>query len=373
MPYGGATAMTVVGSSVSGEPNSAHIDPGLAVSAATRIGGPVRSRSGAATLRRPGLVEHAVRDGIVSAMSVSVGELSVSDESRTNVVSRIDVAGVPRAYAKQPGWAARVDGDDPVGAERRALELLSGSGLVPRLLAGGGKDLLWTAPVCGGRPVHRLIGATRRADFLMLAHSWGAALAQLHRTPTRFGQLPVAARPWILEPQRVPEHLTRCRIPAAERALAELWRSPTVLAALDRVRAEWVDSHWTHLDMTTANVLGAKIGRNGWQVWFVDLESAGIGDPSWDLATAYDSLLFHKTSLGTRLAPALRAMLDGYRSGDGPGQLSRSLLVARAALTGVQAAAAAGRRAIAATRGPISYRARGLTPSGGETTTARSA
>jgi aminoglycoside phosphotransferase (APT) family kinase protein len=205
--------------------------------------------------------------------------------------------------------------------------------------------------------MHSILGSTRRAELLTLARTWGTALARLHRLPTRFGRPPAARLPWILEPYRLPAHLAASGSPRLRRALNELYGNRTVLAALGEVRAGWTASHWTHGDLTTANVLASRAdragragragradradraGRHDWQVWFVDLESAGIGDPSWDLATAYDSLLLQRAALGSAMAPALRALLDGYRTAGGPAQLTRPVLLARASLTAVQLAA----------------------------------
>src|SRR5438046_2097747 len=100
-------------------------------------------------MRRPnpmlsasGLVKQAVSAGVVNPAAVLAGGLSVLDESRTNHVHVLQVHGVPLAYAKQRGWAATVDGDDPVAAERRALTVLGGSGLVPPLLPIEGADVV---------------------------------------------------------------------------------------------------------------------------------------------------------------------------------------------------------------------------------------
>jgi aminoglycoside phosphotransferase (APT) family kinase protein len=251
------------------------------------------------------------------------------------------------AYAKQAGWAALADSDDPVGCERRALSILSASGLVPELIGPTAADVVWTRALQPCTGLTDVIRCGRPAQLLLVLRAWGAALAGLHRLPASFGDPPAAPKPWILDPWFVPEHLRVAR-GAGNRVvvvLGELQRNSTVRGALAAVRAGWASTCWTHGDATTSNGVARAVDRHHWRVWLLDLESAGLGDPSWDLATAYDSLLVHRASLGQSMRPAVRALLDGYRCGDGPGRLSRELLIARAALTCVQLAASSTRLA----------------------------
>ena len=69
-------------------------------------------------------VEHnaaAIARGLVSSGELLTGRVSVTDQSRSNVVRRIDLDGRPVAFVKSRGAAATLDGDDPIGAEVRGV------------------------------------------------------------------------------------------------------------------------------------------------------------------------------------------------------------------------------------------------------------
>jgi hypothetical protein len=288
----------------------------------------------------PGLVRQALRAGVVNPAMVLDGGLSMLDESRTNHVHVLQVAGTPVAYAKQRGWAATVDGDDPVAAERRALTLLGHSGLVPPMLPIDAPDVVWTESLHPCTVLYQLLADAPRGKIITAVRAWGQAMATLHRWSTRFGPAPVSATPWILDLDHRPAHLAEAA-PDSEVAtvLAELRGNPGIRSALDSVAESWSARHWIHGDANTANAVARAVGPYQWRVWFVDLETAGLGSPSWDLATAYDSLEFHGLTRGVEMRPVLGALLDGYRSAAGPARLTRGVLIARAALTAVQVAA----------------------------------
>jgi hypothetical protein len=299
------------------------------------------------------LVEQAVNAGVIDAAAVLDGGLSMLDESRTNHVHVLQLDGTPVAYAKQRGWASRVDGDDPVAVERRALTLLARSGLVPPMLPIDAPDVLWTESLHPCTVLYQLLSGAPRAKVITAVHAWGQAMASLHRWSTRFGSPPVSRVPWIFNPTHVPAHLADVRADSdVAMVLAELRGNPGIRSAMDTVAESWTAKQWIHGDANTANAVARPVGPYQWRVWFVELETAGLGCPSWDLATAYDSLEFHGLSRGTDMRPALGALLDGYRSGSGPARLTRAMLTARAALTAVQVAAAADSSAPNCTRSP---------------------
>ena len=96
----------------------------------------------------PGLFAAAIARGLVSSGEVLTGRVSVTDQSRSNVVRRIDLDGRPVAFVKSRGAAATLDGDDPIGAEVRVLTALAGVAVVPPLIGGPHTDL-WTGAVDG--------------------------------------------------------------------------------------------------------------------------------------------------------------------------------------------------------------------------------
>jgi hypothetical protein len=69
-----------------------------------------------------------------------------------------------------------------------------------------------------------------------------------------------------------------------------------------------------------------------------------MGDPRWDLVSAYESLGWNARHRRLASRPILRALCTGYRAEHGPARLDRDALVSRAALTAYQAATAPGFR-----------------------------
>jgi Ser/Thr protein kinase RdoA (MazF antagonist) len=198
----------------------------------------------------------------------------------------------------------------------------------------------WTQALHPCAVLDELIDSVPRAKLITAVRAWGQAMATLHRWSTRFGTVPLAAKPWILTPDATPGHLAEV-VPGSDLAavLAELRSNPAIRSALSTADQSWTARHWIHGDANTANAVARAVGPYQWRVWFVDLESAGLGSPSWDLATAYDSLECHGLTHRLDVRPSLGALLDGYRSAAGPARLTRAILVARAALTAVQVAA----------------------------------
>ncbi|HEY2043757.1 MAG TPA: phosphotransferase [Jatrophihabitans sp.] len=332
--------------------------------------------------RLPGLVRQAVEAGVLNAATALNGGISVHDESRTHPVHRLDIDGTPVAYAKSRGWAAATDGDDSLAAERRALTLLRRSGLVPMELVpmelvpmelvpmelaptqpeSHYVDVLWTQALQPCEPIYRVISSSSPARVITAVRAWGQALARLHRSPAEPDVTPTAALPWVLAAGDGPAHL-RAMVPrsAALTVWAMLREDRAVRAALQGAHEAWSATHWTHGDATSANCLARVTKPYQWRIWFVDLETAGLGDPGWDLATAYESLEFHAISRRIDVRPVLTSLLSGYRDAGGPARLTRNLLVARAALTAVQVASSARTASAQQTVGPFLRRVAALT------------
>lgn len=294
-------------------------------------------------LSEKALLAQARRAGVVPSHQRFAHRLSTMDRSRSNSVCAIQMDGRAVVYAKQAGAAARADGDDPISAERRCLDLLRSTGLVPRRLDTGHPDVLWTAALAGSGDLPQLLESS---DAEGLARSWGRSLAALHRTePT--SAVPLAPVPWILRSDVPPPHLAvpddlavprpAERSPVA-RVLAALRHDPPTVDALGRAARTWSRSHWIHGDTTLANTVARRRDEVRWRVWFVDVEGAGLGDPRWDLATAYGSVEYHALRTGTDPRRGLAGLLAGYRDAGGPARLDPDFLAARAALTAVQVA-----------------------------------
>ena len=292
----------------------------------------------------PGLFARAVSLGLVSEDDVLSGRVSVTDQSRSNVVRRIDLDGAPVAFVKRRGAAAELDGDDPITAEARALAALAGVRVVPALVAGSASgvgpvsgDEVWTVPV-DGIPLYAVHGT--HEHVLAVARSWGEALAVLHQSVDAdtlaakgFPRLPV---PWVFDPDRLPTSMGRPPEGSALAAVLDMARSAPVRALAASVLADWSPAEPVHGDLSAANVLVAE-GAGGPTVRFIDVEGAGLGPAAWDLACALDTLGDLTRQWGH--ADVVPAFVAGYRAAGGPGRVVPAHLALRALVTGWQASA----------------------------------
>ncbi|MGN6414261.1 phosphotransferase family protein [Flexivirga sp.] len=250
----------------------------------------------------PEILSLAVRAGMVAGRDVISGVTGAVPVTRTNGVHCVQRSGRPLAYAKQPGVASRLDGDDVVAAERSALTRLRHLGLTPPLIPQGGPAVVWTAAVRG---TDLTTLSLDQQSALRLSHALGAALVALHRAPVD-PDVPTARAPWPLLDAPLASMTTHPAGPDRDAVLAT-WREPVVRAALAPLRDSWARAaRWTHGDLSASNVFVDGDSR----ITFVDWESAGRGDPCWDLVSLEQSL----TSIGLPLHRFRRA----YAAGGGP-------------------------------------------------------
>jgi hypothetical protein len=176
------------------------------------------------------------------------------------------------------------------------------------LLAGGAGDV-WTGAVRGTR-IAKLTGTM--ADLAESCQAWGGALATLHRTPIAVGtQPPVAPRPWVLDPDRLPGAMRQAPVGSARALVLRTLRGDRGLRrTVDRVADRWSADHWTHGDLTADRVLVQHSPEV--RVRFVDLRCGGLGDPAWDLAGAVETIAELTSGPRTPWGAASRACLSDY-------------------------------------------------------------
>lgn len=297
----------------------------------------------------PGLFLDAIARGLVSSREVLCGRVSVTDQSRSNVVRRIELDGRPVAFVKSAGAAATLDGDDPIGSERRVLTALRGVAVVPTLIGEPGPlpgevtgrraraRALWTG-VVDGIPLYAVHGTS--AHLLAVAQAWGASVAGLHRAveaPTLAAQgVAAVAAPWVLRPDRLPASMGEPPSGSSLAALLDEARSAPMRAIAAQVAAGWAPEALLHGDLGAANVIVAEV-EGGPLARFVDLEGAGLGPVDWDLACALDTLGGLVRQWGCpEIVPAFVA---GYRAGGGRGSIDPGHLAVRALVSGWQSVA----------------------------------
>jgi hypothetical protein len=71
------------------------------------------------------------------------------------------------------------------------------------------------------------------------------------------------------------------------------------------------------------------------QVSFLDLESGGLGDPAWDLASAVDTITWLSPRWHVVAQPLVYYLILGYRRAGGPGRLYPAIQAVRALATAV--------------------------------------
>ena len=253
--------------------------------------------------------------GVLDTREVLDGEVAVFPQSRSNVVHRIERRGVPLAFVKQRGVASFLDGDDAVANERAALSAVAGLTCVPGVLPVDDPDAVWLEAVPGESLGEIPLGG---AGFDAACRALAESLVQLHTYPVPTDlSLPRAPQPWALLPDDLPASMRGSTRGSACAAVLDVARTPEVRAALDQAASGWTKSAWIHGDVSPGNII-IHAGR----AVLVDWESAGLGDPAWDLATAVITL--------RGLGSTAEDFLTEYWRLGGPARLEDALLTARA-------------------------------------------
>jgi Ser/Thr protein kinase RdoA (MazF antagonist) len=299
---------------------------------------------------------------MVEASDALGGRVSVVDLSRSNLVSLVVVDGRPVAVVKRGRVA--VDDVEPFAAEVAAYRWLRASPatavLAPRLLSELSDDgAVVLEPVPGAVSLHEALAASPGAAAALPAEL-GGMLGVLHAAPSPPAAL-VARRPWVLG------------VPAG-RAPAMFDGHAAVAGALDRIRSHralaatiaLLDSAWTARTAIHGDVKFDNVLVGGGQLWLVDWELAGRGEPVWDLAGVIDGLLVPILVAGgpgpTLDAPTVATIgspaVAAHRQAAGPARSPSpawlaTAVVARLAQTAVQLAAMGEDDAGAAEAAPV--------------------
>jgi aminoglycoside phosphotransferase (APT) family kinase protein len=182
------------------------------------------------------------------------------------------------------------------------------------------------------------------AELAQICQTWGATLAVLHTTATHGPSAPLAARPWMINPERRPAAMRPGSMSKASMrsVLADLGHAAVLRAyessyelraAVREVDERWTELHWIHGNLTATNVLVQH--QPALRVSFIDPYGVGLGDPAWDLAAAVDMIIWLAPCWGA--TPQLLAdyLILGYRRAGGPGHLYPAIQAVRALATAV--------------------------------------
>lgn len=259
----------------------------------------------ASTPESTDLLDSAQAAGLVAAREVAAGAVDVRGAA-------VLLHGRAIAYATLSETAER---------ELTCLRLLAETELVPEVLRGpearrgiAGR-VIWTEAIRGAR-LSELTGTM--AELAEVCQAWGTALATLHLAPAASAaEPPMAGRPWVLDPDRLPRSMRQAPAGSARAyVLRTLLSDRGLLRTAARLADRWTADHWTHGDLTADRVLVQH--RPDLRVRFVDLQVAGLGDPAWDLAGALDTVdeltAGPRTPWRTASGSCLRDyLLQGYR------------------------------------------------------------
>jgi len=223
------------------------------------------------------LLAAAVTAGLVTGSEVTSGDVTVRGDA-------LLLRGRAIAYAAAT---------DPTNRQLRCLQQLADGGLVPAVLrgtprgAGNPDGIAWFEAVRGTR-LSALRGTM--AELAEACQAWGGSLAALHLSRIApGGEPPVAPRPWVLDPDRLPRGMRQAAAGSARSyVLRTLLSDRGLLRTTTRVADRWGADHWTHGEPTADRVLVQELPEL--RVRFVDLRFGGLGDAAWDLAGALETI-----------------------------------------------------------------------------------
>ena len=284
------------------------------------------------------VVDRLMASGLVSPATVVAGDLAIHDVSRRNRNFKVVSDRSPSFLVKQ-GFGT--EGQATLANEAAVYEVLASQGPelgrhVPQFHAWEPDHAMIVLELV--ESAHSLTDHQARGRFSrQVARSVGRALGALHSIRVEPGQPAglYAMTPFAISVHR-PEVSWLRDISEANIELIKLLQSATdVPELLDELRASWRPVSIVHNDYKSENCMVVR-GRDGRGVGIrlVDWESAGLGDPGWDVGSVFgDYLSSWLSSIPItghdpperfpelarfpleRMRPALRAFWEAYVGG----------------------------------------------------------
>lgn len=313
----------------------------------------------------PVLLGDAIAHGLLEPDEVLAGRGGVRPVSSSNHVYCVERAGMAVAYVKQSGAATRLDGDDCVATEARVLLAAArlNRSLAPVLLAHD-QDTIWMRPIHGlplthfnraGWTPEQRISRKQSVTLDGAAAAVGEALAALHQTDC---DLPSTRPPWPLLAHLGREEPASMGGAADDEVCArvrEAAREAPVNRALAQAAESWRGKSWIHGDVAVGNIFISA--GDPPRAHFVDFEHSGVGEPGWDLVSAFAVFADLDPSRGH---PAVDVLHQAYVNSGGPGVVTPGLWCARELTSAWQTAAVLLRLHKSHERGPLEHRVREL-------------
>ena len=95
------------------------------------------------------------------------------------------------------------------------------------------------------------------AELAQICQAWGAAVATLHTAAVHASSAPLAARPWVVDPEHLTASMRRAASGFGYAAVLRAYESSRDLrAAASEVDARWTELHWIHGEPERLQCLG---------------------------------------------------------------------------------------------------------------------
>jgi hypothetical protein len=281
--------------------------------------------------------------GLLGPAAVIDGDLEITSSTRRN--RNIIAKSAQGSFLIKQPEADSSNAAETVGREMLFYRLFGGetflpglASLLPRMaFADEAEALLGLELLAEARPIWRLYEARGAADFPIAAsEAVGGALARAHRelsrpeavATARTAGFPAAPPPGLSLAWPRPASRATMSLGALE-LIRRVQEEEGVVAALDAIAGGWRVSCVIHGDVKLDNILVKEEGEKT-EVYFVDWELVQIGDPAWDVGSAFrDFIFFWVISMPggmpveemaeaarfplDRLQPAIAALWRGYR------------------------------------------------------------
>jgi hypothetical protein len=248
------------------------------------------------------VIPYLLERKLVSRSSIVGGDLSVQDLSRRNRNFRIICRNGPSYLMKQ---GLTNDGKASIAREAEVLKLTRSifdvariSRSIPCLRHYDSDTGVLVLDLFGAAIDLRQYYARSGRFGVQMAGRLGTMIARLHESapqPELLGDLRrlILRPPWILSQGLATIEDVVARSPGSLQVVRLVQHAPQLLSQFQELSSTWAGTALVHGDLKWDNCLAhSEAGsrrRNGLAV--VDWETAGIGDPGWDVGSAFSDYL----------------------------------------------------------------------------------
>jgi len=246
------------------------------------------------------LIRYLLATGLLTPRSIVDGSLRVINAGGRNSSFRVTTMDGP-AYLIKQGY----DGHEAVQREAAAYAFLSSHTtmnevreILPNVVPHDREDSLLVLQYIHGvdlRQYHERVG---RCPISLAARA-AELLAMLHTLPTTgipptLRYVPTGHGSGAQLFHRPDENVFRTLSQASIELIGLVQTDQALCNALDELSDDWRQEAFTHHDIRWENILTCRAARKRTpSLWIVDWETAGLGDPAWDLGCLFAEYLSH--------------------------------------------------------------------------------